>query len=71
MHPHQFTFFNIIGVLLWVGLGSTIGYFFGQVPFVQEHFSQIFVAIALCALIPAMLMAIINFLKRSKENQMK
>lgn len=71
MHPHQFAFFNVVGVLLWVTIGSAIGYFFGQVPFVQEHFSQIFITIALCTLIPAMLMTFINFLKRRKENQMK
>ena len=30
MHPHQFAFFNVIGVLLWVIVGSAVGYFFCQ-----------------------------------------
>lgn len=71
MHPHQFAIFNIIGVFLWVTIGSSIGYFFGQVPFVQAHFSQIFIVIILCAMVPAMLMTLIKFLRRRKEDQMK
>lgn len=71
MSAKKFAFYNFIGVLLWVCAGSTLGYFFGQVPFVQKHFSQIFIGIALFAIIPATLMAISNFLKRRKEKQMK
>lgn len=70
MVPMRFAFFNAIGVLLWVVAGSFIGYFFGQVPFVQQHFSIIFIGIAFCALIPALLMTIFNFIKQNRSNQL-
>ena len=70
MHSKKFAFYNIIGVFLWVCAGSAMGYFFGQVSFVQKHFSQIFVGIALLALVPAICITLINFLKRKKKKKM-
>ncbi|WP_290033082.1 VTT domain-containing protein [Ligilactobacillus cholophilus] len=70
MSTKKFAFYNLLGVLLWVSAGSFLGYFFGQVPFVQQHFSEIFVGIAICAIIPAIFAGISNFLKRRKEKMM-
>ena len=71
MSVKKFAFYNVIGVFLWVTAGSCVGYFFGQVPFVQKHFSQIFIAIALCALVPAIVVGITNMLKRRREKRFK
>ena len=32
---------NLLGVIVWVLLASVVGYYFGSIPFVKEHFSLI------------------------------
>ena len=54
---------NIIGAIVWVGIFTVLGYFFGNIPFVQEHFELVIVAIVIVSLIPAVLEA----LKSRKE----
>ena len=48
----RFTFFNVIGGIVWVSLFSLLGYFFGGVPFVEEHFELVIVGIVVISLIP-------------------
>jgi len=55
MNPARFTTFNIIGCVLWVGLASGAGYFFGNIPVVKDHFSLVCVAIIVISLLPAAL----------------
>lgn len=55
----SFIRFSLIGCVLWVGLCCGCGYFFGNLPFVQEHFSLIIIAIIVVTLIPAL----VGFLK--------
>ena len=41
MNRATFTLFNVVGAVLWVvGLGL-LGYFFGNLPWVQQHFSKV------------------------------
>ncbi len=49
----KFLFFNISGGLLWVFAGVLSGFFFGNLPFVSEHFSLVVLAIVVISLIPA------------------
>ena len=37
MNFGKFTFFNAVGGISWVSLFVLVGYFFGGIPFVQEH----------------------------------
>ncbi len=37
----KFTFYDISGGALWVGGIVTIGYFFGNIPFVKTHLDKI------------------------------
>lgn len=47
MDRGRFTFYNVVGALLWV-LGFTVaGYLFGNIPFVQQHLSKIIWAMIL------------------------
>lgn len=60
----RFTLANFLGVALWVTVGSTLGYFFGTIPFVQEHLALIILGIALIAITPASLFWLIRQIRR-------
>ena len=45
MNYAQFARYNIVGAVLWVVSFTTLGYFFGQLPFFKDHFSWIMIAI--------------------------
>ena len=49
----RFIRYSIIGCTSWVALCCACGYFFGNLPFVQKHFSIIILAIIVVTLIPA------------------
>ena len=58
MHYPRFFTFNVLGALVWGTLFTLLGYFFGGVPFVQEHFELVIVAIVVISVIPAAATAI-------------
>ncbi len=66
----KFTFYNIVGGLLWVSLFVLVGYFFGGVPFVQEHFEIIVLGIVGVSALPAIIGAIKGILagRRAKQD---
>jgi membrane-associated protein len=47
MSRSKFTGFNLIGAALWVGGVTTVGYFFGNVPWVKLHLDKIIWAMIL------------------------
>ena len=49
----HFISYNVIGGLLWVTLFTFGGYFFGNLPFVKDHFSLVVIAIILISVMPA------------------
>lgn len=53
MTYRYFFIFNLIGALLWIGLLVYGSYVFGNIPFVQQHFSTVIIAIILLSLTPA------------------
>lgn len=52
MHYPRFLAFNVVGALLWVGLFVPIGYFFGNLPQVKEHFSLVILGIIILSVLP-------------------
>lgn len=52
MHYGKFITYNILGGMLWTGLFTIIGFFFGNIPVVKEHFSMIVLAIILVSVVP-------------------
>ena len=58
MNFGKFTLFNTIGGVAWVSLFVLVGYFFGGIPFVQEHFEIIVLGIVGVSVLPALIGAI-------------
>lgn len=67
MHYGHFITYNILGGLLWTGLFTIIGFFFGNIPFVKDHFSMIVIAIILVSVIPIAIVALKKKLTLKKE----
>jgi membrane-associated protein len=53
MHWRNFVIFNVLGGVCWSMLFTLLGYFFGGIPAVQEHFELVIVGIILVSVIPA------------------
>lgn len=67
MKWHHFFTFNVIGGITWSSLFIFLGYFFGGIPFVQEHFELVIVGIVAVSVIPALVGAIKAYLSRKKK----
>lgn len=48
----RFTLFNVLGGVTWVCLFTLLGYFFGGVPIVQDHFELVIIGIVVISFIP-------------------
>jgi membrane-associated protein len=55
MHYGFFLRWNVIGGIFWVAIFTFLGYFFGNIPFVQEHFEWVIVGIILISIVPAVI----------------
>jgi membrane-associated protein len=60
-----FITWNLIGGATWVATFTLLGYFFGNIPFVQNNFELVIVAIIFISLIPA----VIEGLKARRESK--
>ncbi len=49
----RFITYNIVGGIAWVTLFTTLGYGFGNLPFIKEHFSLVVIAIVIISVLPA------------------
>ncbi len=67
MNFAKFTLFNAIGGISWVSLFVLVGYFFGGVPFVQQHFSTIVLGIIFISVLPAIIGAVKGALGSRKK----
>lgn len=63
---------NLLGVIVWVLLASVVGYYFGSIPFVKEHFSLIILIFVAAALLVIATLALIRHIRRKilKRNNM-
>lgn len=52
MEYKRFITYNIFGGFIWTGIFIWLGYFFGNIPFVQENFELVIVAIILVSVVP-------------------
>ena len=52
MHYGRFIRYNIIGALVWVGLLTYAGYFFGELPAVKNNFGLVVIGIIAVSVLP-------------------
>lgn len=52
MKYSRFLTYNVVGAFLWTGIFIWLGYFFGNIPFVQENFELVMVVIILISVVP-------------------
>jgi membrane-associated protein len=60
-----FVSYNIVGGVVWVVLFTVAGYLFGNVPFVQDNFTLVVIAIIFISIVPM----IIEALKARREGK--
>ncbi len=63
MSYRKFAMYNVTGAILWVGIMTYAGYFFGQTPYVQRNFKLVIVAIIVISIMPA----VIEFIRARRE----
>jgi len=51
----HFITWNLVGGVTWVATFTLLGYFFGNIPFIQDNFELVIIAIVLISFIPAVL----------------
>ena len=69
MNPKRFFCFNVIGCFLWAIPVLSIGYAFGHLPAVKEHFSLMILFIVIISLVPAVIGYLNSRKKQRAENQ--
>lgn len=67
MHYPQFFVYNVIGAVSWVGLFTTLGYFFGNIPAVEKNFTYVIFAIIFISVLPP----IFEVIKERRESKQK
>ena len=55
MNYARFTLFNLIGAVTWVVLLTLVGYFFGNLAWVQSNLTAVILGIIIVTLIPALI----------------
>jgi membrane-associated protein len=48
----RFITYNVVGAVLWVGLFTLAGYFFGNIPMVRKNFTLVILAIIAISVLP-------------------
>ncbi len=66
MKYRKFIGYNVIGGIIWVALFISMGYFFGNIPFVKKNFELVIFAIIFISFIPPVL-EVIKARKEAKE----
>ena len=67
MHYYYFMLYNLIGGACWIAIFCYAGYFFGDLPFVQENLKLLIVAIIVVSILPA----VVEVLRQDWNNENK
>jgi membrane-associated protein len=55
MNYRRFVVYNVVGGVGWVCSMTLVGYFFGQIPFVQRHMEKVIVLVIVLSVLPIVL----------------
>jgi membrane-associated protein len=61
----RFVTYNIVGGIVWVGLFTFMGYYFGNLPFVKKNFELVILAIIFISFMPP----VFEYFKARKERR--
>ena len=64
----RFIAYNIAGGLVWTSGFLFLGYFFGNIPFVRDHFSLVVIAIILISLLPVGYEVVSSWQRKRRES---
>lgn len=67
MHYYYFMVYNVVGGALWVAIFCYAGFFFGDLPFVQQNLKLLIVAIIVISVLPAVVEVVREKMKLKKE----
>lgn len=60
MNYRYFLLYNIIGAALWVGICTTLGYLFGNLPIIKDNFSIVLLVIIFVSILPGLISIVKN-----------
>jgi membrane-associated protein len=63
MDQKKFQIFNIVGAVLWSGILTVCGYFFGNLPVIRDNLNEIVLIGALAAIVPTVFAGIWRFVQ--------
>ena len=66
MKYRKFISYNVIGGIVWVAIFISMGYFFGNIPFVKENFEFVIFGIIAISFIPPMFFMSLSFSLRRR-----
>jgi membrane-associated protein len=69
MKYRRFIAFNVVGGIVWVAIFISLGYFFGNIPFVKKNFELVIFAIIFISFIPPVL-EVIKARREAKEAEL-
>lgn len=67
MNYRYFLIYNVVGAVIWVGICTIAGYFFGNIPIIKNNFSTVILIIIFLSVLPAIIGVIQERLKKKKE----
>ena len=53
MQWRQFTVYNVVSAIIWIGCLLGAGYFFGSLPWIKDHFNWVIYGIIIVSLMPS------------------
>ncbi|HXV99190.1 MAG TPA: VTT domain-containing protein, partial [Anaerolineae bacterium] len=63
----KFIAYNVFGGILWTAIFIFLGYFFGNLPFVEENFGLVIIAIIIISILPA----VFEFIQSRREKTIR
>jgi membrane-associated protein len=67
MTYRRFIIFNVTAAIIWIGIFLSLGYYFGNLPFVKNNFSIVILAIIIVSVMPG----IVKFIQHKFFNKAK